>query len=108
MFFEIQNLVQNLNIEIISKEIIKIKQKNPSTFLGKGNLLRIKNDVSIKKIDLLIINKIDLAPHVGASLDVMEGDTKRMRGDKPFVFSNLKKSVGVKEIEEFIISEGMI
>ena len=49
MFFEIQNLVQNLDIEIISKEIIKIKQKNPSTFLGKGNLLRIKNNVSEKK-----------------------------------------------------------
>ena len=68
MFFEIQNLVQNLNIEIISKEIIKIKQKNPSTFLGKGNLLRIKNDVSEKKIDLLIINN-NLSPSQQRNLE---------------------------------------
>ena len=68
MFFEIQNLVQNLNIEIISKEIIKIKQKNPSTFLGKGNLLRIKNDVFEKKIDLLIINN-NLSPSQQRNLE---------------------------------------
>ena len=76
--------------------------------VAEGEKIPRKGGPGITRSDLLIINKIDLAPHVGASLDVMEGDTKRMRGDKPFVFSNLKKSVGVKEIEEFIISEGMI
>ena len=77
-------------------------------YVAEGEKIPRKGGPGITRSDLLIINKIDLAPHVGASLDVMEGDTKRMRGDKPFVFSNLKKSVGVKEIEEFIISEGMI
>tara|TARA_B100001093_G_scaffold47310_1_gene40209 strand:- start:189 stop:845 length:657 start_codon:yes stop_codon:yes gene_type:complete len=76
--------------------------------VAEGEKIPRKGGPGITRSDLLIINKIDLAPHVGASLDVMEGDTKRMRGDKPFVFSNLKKSVGVKEIEKFIISEGMI
>ena len=76
--------------------------------VAEGEKIPRKGGPGITRSDLLIINKIDLAPHVGASLNVMEGDTKRMRGDKPFVFSNLKKSVGVKEIEEFIISEGMI
>ena len=76
--------------------------------VAEGEKIPRKGGPGITRSDLLIINKIDLAPHVGASLEVMEGDTKRMRGDKPFVFSNLKKSVGVKEIEEFIISEGMI
>jgi len=76
--------------------------------VAEGEKIPRKGGPGITRSDLLIINKIDLAPHVGASLDVMEGDTKRMRGDKPFVFSNLKKAVGVKEIEKFIISEGMI
>ena len=76
--------------------------------VAEGEKIPRKGGPGITRSDLLIINKIDLAPHVGASLDIMEGDTKRMRGDKPFVFSNLKKSVGVKEIEKFIISEGMI
>ena len=76
--------------------------------VAEGEKIPRKGGPGITRSDLLIINKIDLAPHVGASLDIMEGDTKRMRGDKPFVFSNLKKAVGVKEIEKFIISEGMI
>lgn len=76
--------------------------------VAEGEKIPRKGGPGITRSDLLIINKIDLAPYVGASLEVMESDTKRMRGDKPFVFSNLKKSVGAKEIEEFIISEGMI
>ena len=58
--------------------------------------------------DLLVINKIDLAPYVGASLEVMESDTKKMRGKKPFVFTNLKKSIGVDTVINFIINEGML
>jgi len=76
--------------------------------VAEGEKIPRKGGPGITRSDLLIINKIDLAPYVGASLEVMESDTKRMRGDKPFVFSNLKKSVGAKEIEEFIIFEGMI
>jgi urease accessory protein len=55
-----------------------------------------------------VINKIDLAPYVGASLEVMESDSKKMRGDKPFIFSNLKQGQGVNEIRECIIREGML
>jgi urease accessory protein len=62
----------------------------------------------ITKSDLLIINKTDLAPLVGASLEVMDRDASRMRGDKPFIFSNLKADQGLAEISNFIISEGML
>ncbi len=62
----------------------------------------------IVKSDLLVINKIDLADRVGASLDVMDKDIKRMRGDRPYVFSNLKVQLGVKDIVEFIVKEGML
>ena len=58
MYNEIQNLVLNLNIEITLKEIIKIKQKKPSTFLGKGNLLKLKGKIIKYKINLLIINEL--------------------------------------------------
>nr|ALA55552.1 urease accessory protein ureG [Providencia rettgeri] len=59
--------------------------------------------------DLLVINKIDLAPYVGASLEVMEADTARMRPVKPYVFTNLKtKKVGLETIIEFIIDKGML
>ena len=76
--------------------------------VAEGEKIPRKGGPGITRSDLLIINKIDLAPHVGASLEVMESDTKRMRGDKPFVFTNLKKSVGVEEIIRFIVSEGML
>ena len=68
MYNEIQSLVLNLNIEIIIKEIIKIKQKNPSTFLGKGNLLRLKDKIIKYKINLLIINN-NLSPSQQRNLE---------------------------------------
>jgi urease accessory protein len=55
-----------------------------------------------------VINKIDLAPHVGASLEVMERDATKMRGEKPFVFTNLKESIGADQIESFIINQGIL
>jgi urease accessory protein len=55
---------------------------------------------------LLVINKIDLAPHVGASLAVMESDTKRMRGDKPYVFTNLRAGQGVGTVTTFVEQAG--
>jgi urease accessory protein len=57
---------------------------------------------------LLIINKTDLAPMVGASLEVMDRDAKKMRGDRPFVFTNLKASEGLENIIQFIKTEGML
>jgi urease accessory protein len=60
------------------------------------------------KSDLLVINKIDLAPMVGASLEVMETDTKKMRGARPFVFSNLKTEQGLNIIIRFIEQQGLM
>jgi urease accessory protein len=60
------------------------------------------------KSDLLIINKIDLAPMVGASLEVMERDSKKMRGERPFVFTNLKTGQGLDTIVDFIERQGLI
>ncbi|MBV8409503.1 MAG: urease accessory protein UreG, partial [Alphaproteobacteria bacterium] len=56
--------------------------------------------------DLLVINKIDLAPLVGANLEVMERDARRMRGSRPFLFSNLKENKGVEGVAEFIVRQG--
>ena len=55
-----------------------------------------------------MINKIDLAPYVGASLEVMDRDAKKMRGERPFVFSNLKTGLGLEEIVGFIVERGML
>ena len=67
-----------------------------------------KGGPGITRSDLLIINKIDLAPYVGASLDVMDRDAKKMRGDRPFIFSNMKSGEGVDAIINFIIEKGML
>ena len=76
--------------------------------VAAGDKIPRKGGPGITKSDLLVINKIDLAPHVGASLDVMEKDTQKMRGDKPFVFSNLKNGIGIEQIENFIIKQGLL
>jgi len=76
--------------------------------VSAGDKIPRKGGPGITKSDLLIINKIDLAPIVGASLAVMDSDAKRMRGDKPFVFSNLKSSEGLADIIRFIIEAGML
>ena len=76
--------------------------------VSAGDKIPRKGGPGITKSDLLIINKIDLAPMVGASLDVMDRDAKKMRGERPFVFSNLKSGQGVQEIVRFIIEQGML
>lgn len=76
--------------------------------VSAGDKIPRKGGPGITKSDLLIINKIDLAPYVGASLDVMDRDTKKMRNGKPFVFSNLKVGEGLPNVIDFIISEGML
>ena len=76
--------------------------------VAEGEKIPRKGGPGITRSDLLVINKIDLAPYVGASLEVMESDTKRMRGDKPFVFSNLKEKQGLPEIINFIVDKGML
>lgn len=76
--------------------------------VSAGDKIPRKGGPGITKSDLLIINKIDLAPLVGASLDVMDQDAKKMRGDRPFVMSNLKKAQGLDDIINFIVTEGML
>src|SRR5881394_2513928 len=74
--------------------------------VAAGDKIPSKGGPGITRSDLLIINKIDLAPHVGASLEVMERDAKRMRGPRPFVMTNLKKSEGLDRIIAFIEAKG--
>jgi len=76
--------------------------------VAAGDKIPRKGGPGITKSDLLIINKIDLAPYVGASLDVMERDARKMRGDRPFLFTNLKTGAGLAEVESFIIKQGML
>ncbi len=76
--------------------------------VAAGDKIPRKGGPGITKSDLLVINKIDLAPHVGASLDIMERDSKKMRGEKPFTFTNLKNGVGTDQVERFIIDQGLL
>src|ERR1700726_4746703 len=74
--------------------------------VAAGDKIPSKGGPGITRSDLLVINKIDLAPHVGASLEKMDADTRRMRGERPFVFSNLRTGQGVEEIVGFVESKG--
>jgi len=76
--------------------------------VSAGDKIPRKGGPGITKSDLLIINKIDLAPLVGADLDVMDRDAKKMRGERPFFFSNLKNDTGLEQIASFIIDQGML
>jgi len=73
-----------------------------------GDKIPRKGGPGIMKSDLLIINKIDVAPLVGASLEVMDRDAKKMRGERPFVFSNMKTGLSLDKIIEFIETRGML
>jgi urease accessory protein len=70
--------------------------------VAAGDKIPRKGGPGITKSDLLVINKIDLAPYVGADLGVMERDTKKMRGEKPFVFTNLKTQAGLESVVDFV------
>ncbi len=76
--------------------------------VAAGDKIPRKGGPGITKSDLLIINKTDLAPMVGASLEVMDQDTKRMRGDKPYLFTNLKDGENVEQVIAFIVDKGML
>ena len=76
--------------------------------VAAGDKIPRKGGPGITKSDLLIINKIDLAPHVGASLDVMQRDALKMRGERPFVFTNLKTGEGLPKVVDFIVKQGLL
>jgi urease accessory protein len=74
--------------------------------VAAGEKIPSKGGPGITRSDLLVINKVDLAPHVGASLEVMDRDARKMRGERPFVFTNLRKGDGADDIAEFIERRG--
>jgi urease accessory protein len=76
--------------------------------VAAGDKIPRKGGPGIMRSDLLVINKIDLAPHVGATLEVMDRDARKMRGDRPFVFTNLKTGQGVDQVIAFIERAGML
>jgi urease accessory protein len=74
--------------------------------VAQGEKIPRKGGPGIRNSDLLIINKIDLAPHVGARLDVMAADAKRMRGERPVVFTNLRSGEGADAVADFVEKNG--
>ncbi len=92
------NLAATFSPELVDATIYVID-------VAEGEKIPRKGGPGITRSDLLVINKIDLAPHVGADLGVMERDARRMRGDRPFVFTNLKTGEGVARIVEWIQSD---
>lgn len=76
--------------------------------VAEGEKIPRKGGPGITKSDLLVINKIDLAPYVGADLSIMESDTQRMRPNSPYVFTNLKKKHGLQVVLDFIVDRGML
>jgi urease accessory protein len=76
--------------------------------VSAGDKIPRKGGPGITRSDLLIINKIDLAPHVGASLEVMDRDARKMRKERPFVFTNLKTGQGVDEVVDFVVKQGAL
>jgi urease accessory protein len=89
------NLAATFSPELVDLTIYTID-------VAGGDKIPRKGGPGIVKSDLLVINKIDLAPYVGADLGVMERDTIKMRGDKPFVFTNLKTGIGLAEVVNFV------
>jgi urease accessory protein len=76
--------------------------------VAAGDKIPRKGGPGITRSDLLIINKTDLAPHVGASLEVMDRDARKQRGERPFVFTNLKTGEGVDAVKDFVIRQGLL
>ncbi len=73
-----------------------------------GDKIPRKGGPGITRSDLLVINKIDLAPYVGASLEVMDRDSKKMRGERPYLFTDMRSDKGVQDVIDFILKQGMI
>ncbi|MEP4378658.1 MAG: urease accessory protein UreG [Alphaproteobacteria bacterium] len=74
--------------------------------VSAGDKIPRKGGPGITRSDLLVINKIDLAPYVGADLDVMDRDSRKMRGERPFLFTNLKTGLGLEDVASFVLTAG--
>ncbi|HEY6212128.1 MAG TPA: urease accessory protein UreG [Vicinamibacterales bacterium] len=92
------NLAASFSPELVDASIYVID-------VSGGDKIPRKGGPGVTRSDLLVINKIDLAPHVGADLDVMARDSKKMRGDRPFVFTNIKNGTGVQDVIAWIQRE---
>jgi urease accessory protein len=92
------NLAASFSPELVDASIYVID-------VSGGDKIPRKGGPGVTRSDLLVINKTDLAPHVGADLDVMARDSKKMRGERPFVFTNVKKGEGVQDVIEWIRRE---
>ncbi|MFN7714775.1 MAG: urease accessory protein UreG [Pseudanabaenaceae cyanobacterium] len=92
------NLASTFSPELVDLTIYVID-------VAAGDKIPRKGGPGITKSDLLVINKIDLAPYVGASLEVMERDAKKMRGERPFIFTNLKQQIGLPEVVQFLVNK---
>lgn len=95
------NLAASFSPELVDASIYVVD-------VAGGDKVPRKGGPGVTRSDLLIINKIDLAPHVGASLEVMDRDARKMRGEKPFVFTNLKTGQGLDQVVAFIERQGML
>ncbi len=93
------NLAANFSPELADLTIFVID-------VSAGDKIPRKGGPGITRSDLLVINKIDLAPFVGASLEVMDRDSKRMRGERPYVFANVRAGVGVEDVARYIERQG--
>ena len=93
------NLAATFSPELVDKVIYVID-------VAAGDKIPRKGGPGITRSDLLVINKIDLAPHVGADLAVMDRDSRKMRGERPFTFANIRAGVGVADIAQFIVATG--
>ena len=93
------NLAANFSPELADLTIFVID-------VSAGDKIPRKGGPGITRSDLLVINKIDLAPFVGASLEVMDRDSKKMRGERPYVFANVRAGVGVEDVARFIERQG--
>jgi len=103
-----RDLVAGRDIDHIQRQIREFGADRGGEIVAAGDKIPRKGGPGITRSDLLVINKIDLAPMVGASLDVMATDATRMRGARPFIFSNLKTGQGLPEIIAFIEKQGLV
>ena len=98
----VEHFIEMLNIMVAERA------RTAFIDVAAGEKIPRKGGPGITRSALLVINKIDLAPYVGASLEIMERDAKKMRGDRPFVFTNMHTGEGVDQVVDFIVKQGLL
>ena len=98
----------SINLEAIARMSADFPDLDLILLESGGDKIPRKGGPGITRSDLLVINKTDLAPHVGASLEVMDRDARKMRGDRPFLFTSIRGGEGVGAVADFVIQQGML